>query len=127
MNSLIKEIKDNHDVLPRGQEGQPHSHWVLLDYADILVNIFHPDARRKYAVENLHKDKDILYPGPDWEFPEPADLSEEEQKKAREEFQARQREQQERQREQNKGRSGCSRRAPNGQPCSSVAPPAPVP
>ena len=42
MNTLIKEIKDNHDVLPRGQEGQPHSHWVLLDYADILVNIFHP-------------------------------------------------------------------------------------
>ena len=29
--------------------------------------------------QNLHKDKTIVFPGPDWEFPERTNLTEEEQ------------------------------------------------
>jgi ribosome-associated protein len=78
MNSLIKEMKDTHNLLPRNTEGSARSQWVLVDYADIIIHIFHPEARKKYAIENLHKNKIIVYPGPDWEFPEPTELDEEE-------------------------------------------------
>ena len=88
MNSLIKEIKDSHGILPRNSEGTPHSHWILIDYADVIVHVFHPDARRRYAIENLHKNKTIVYPGPDWEFPEPVELDEEERREIAEKIPA---------------------------------------
>lgn len=73
-NVLGKEIKDRHQLLPRSTEGTPASRWILVDYADILIHIFHPELRQRYAVENLHKGCPIIHPGDDWEFPEEVEL-----------------------------------------------------
>jgi ribosome-associated protein len=32
------------------------SRWVVLDYGDVLVHIFHPELRQKYALEQLWGD-----------------------------------------------------------------------
>jgi ribosome-associated protein len=36
-----------------GIEGLPHADWVLLDAGDILVHIFHPEARAFYNIEKM--------------------------------------------------------------------------
>jgi ribosome-associated protein len=32
------------------------SRWVVLDYGDVLVHVFHPELRQKYALEQLWGD-----------------------------------------------------------------------
>jgi len=59
----VKAIAD-HVVDELKKEGQRPSHveglrggrWVLLDYIDIIVHVFHPQARDFYQLENLWGD-----------------------------------------------------------------------
>ena len=37
-------------------EGQRHAQWVLLDYVDFVVHVFHQEARRYYEIERLWGD-----------------------------------------------------------------------
>jgi ribosome-associated protein len=39
-----------------GIEGYNESHWVLLDYGDIVVHLFDDNTRRYYDLENLWGD-----------------------------------------------------------------------
>lgn len=34
-------------------EGLPHATWVLMDYGDVIVHIFHQDTRGYYDLESL--------------------------------------------------------------------------
>lgn len=36
-----------------GVEGLPHASWLLMDYADVIVHIFHEDTRGYYDLETL--------------------------------------------------------------------------
>jgi ribosome-associated protein len=36
-----------------GLEGLPHGSWVLMDYGDVVVHIFHEDVRGYYDLESL--------------------------------------------------------------------------
>jgi ribosome-associated protein len=36
-----------------GVEGLPHAAWLLMDYADVIVHIFHEDMRGYYDLETL--------------------------------------------------------------------------
>jgi len=47
-------------------EGLRGGRWVLLDYVDFVVHVFHPQARSFYQLENLWGD------APRWEAPEVA-------------------------------------------------------
>jgi len=44
-----------------GIEGELEGNWVLLDYGNIILNVFHPEIRKYYNLEELyapHKVKD---------------------------------------------------------------------
>lgn len=41
---------------PWHMEGNGNSEWVLLDYVDVVVHIFHRDKRAHYALEQLWGD-----------------------------------------------------------------------
>jgi len=41
---------------PLSTEGEEQSRWILMDYVDIVVHIFQPDARGYYALERLWGD-----------------------------------------------------------------------
>jgi ribosome-associated protein len=41
---------------PWHQEGLTHRQWVLLDFVDVVVHVFHREARRYYAIEKLWGD-----------------------------------------------------------------------
>jgi ribosome-associated protein len=49
---LIKE----HDTRPLRREGKGGEQWVLLDYGEIVVHVFHQEARQYFGLDGLWKD-----------------------------------------------------------------------
>jgi ribosome-associated protein len=52
-DGIHQALKDEHDVLPRRVEGQIEARWILMDYLDVVVHIFTPEARDFYRLEQL--------------------------------------------------------------------------
>ncbi len=53
---IEERLKKEHGVRSSGSEGYPASQWIVLDYSDVVVHIFHPDIRGYYALEDLWGD-----------------------------------------------------------------------
>lgn len=41
---------------PRSSEGDPGSMWLVIDYVDVVVHVFHEEKRDLYALEDLWAD-----------------------------------------------------------------------
>jgi ribosome-associated protein len=52
----IEETLDKRGMRCLGVEGLPHASWLLMDYADVIVHIFHEDTRGYYDLETLWMD-----------------------------------------------------------------------
>jgi ribosome-associated protein len=37
-------------------DGYPQSRWIVMDYGDVMVHIFHPELREHYDLEHLWGD-----------------------------------------------------------------------
>jgi ribosome-associated protein len=46
-------MKQDHGLLPRRVEGVSEARWILMDYLDVIVHIFTPEARDYYRLEQL--------------------------------------------------------------------------
>lgn len=53
---FIEEDLKQKGLKPRGVEGLGYSHWVLLDYGDIIVHVFETETRAYYDLERLWLD-----------------------------------------------------------------------
>lgn len=47
------EMKNNHNRLPDHIEGYSSARWILMDYSDVVVHIFHTEDRDFYSLEKL--------------------------------------------------------------------------
>ena len=59
VDAIAEEIEDQMAAVgiePRHVEGIPDSSWVILDYLDVVVHVFEPDARGFYNLEGLWHD-----------------------------------------------------------------------
>ena len=54
-------LKRDYDVTPDHIEGRESARWILLDYKDVVVHVFHPEERQNYSLEKL------------WEMKKPAE------------------------------------------------------
>ena len=52
-DGIHEGLKKDHGMLPRRIEGLPEARWILMDYLDVVVHIFTPDAREFYRLEQL--------------------------------------------------------------------------
>ena len=52
-DGIHQALKDDHGVLPRRVEGVSAATWILMDYLDVVVHIFTPEARGFYRLEQL--------------------------------------------------------------------------
>jgi ribosome-associated protein len=52
---ILEELKKSGDR-PEHVEGMEGGRWVLLDYIDYVVHVFHPQAREFYQLESLWGD-----------------------------------------------------------------------
>jgi ribosome-associated protein len=50
---ISEGMKKEHGVLPRRVEGLAEARWILMDYLDVIVHVFTPDAREFYRLEQL--------------------------------------------------------------------------
>lgn len=56
------QVKDGHGLAPLRVEGLDGMRWVLLDYGDFVVHVFHDEERDYYQLERLWAD----VPQVDW-------------------------------------------------------------
>src|SRR5438309_4499691 len=50
-------------ISPHHVEGLGKGRWVLLDYVDFVVHVFHPEMREFYQLERLWGDAPVVAPG----------------------------------------------------------------
>ena len=46
-------LKKEHGLLPRRVVGLGEARWILMDYLDVIVHVFTPEARSFYRLEQL--------------------------------------------------------------------------
>lgn len=63
MDEVERQVADAHGVRPRSVEGADGRRWVLMDYGDFVVHIFHVEEREHYRIERLYSDAPRL----DWQ------------------------------------------------------------
>lgn len=51
--NVQEHVKKKEKVDCIGVEGLPQGHWVLMDFGDVIVHIFHEDTRGYYDLETL--------------------------------------------------------------------------
>jgi ribosome-associated protein len=52
-DGIHEGLKKHHGVVPRRIEGLPEARWILMDYLDVVVHVFTPEAREFYRLEQL--------------------------------------------------------------------------
>ena len=59
-NSVLEEMKRDAGQMAHHVEGLSQGRWVLLDYVDMVVHIFHPTLRNFYQIERLWADAETV-------------------------------------------------------------------
>ena len=64
LKAIAGEIQDrlkaDDKVTPSAVDGYPMSHWIVIDYMDVVVHIFHEEKRAYYSLEDLWSDAPLL-------------------------------------------------------------------
>ena len=61
--SVENDIKEIFKIEPLRKEGLNEAKWALLDYGDLIVNIFQPEYRKYYDLESFWSNGEYLkYP-----------------------------------------------------------------
>lgn len=56
----IREVLNEKKERPINVEGEKEGDWVVLDYGAIVIHLFIPELREKYALEELWKESKIV-------------------------------------------------------------------
>lgn len=62
MGEAVEEKLEESGIVVRRKEGYQDARWVVLDYAGVIVHIFHPEEREYYNIERLWMDGGNLTP-----------------------------------------------------------------
>jgi ribosome-associated protein len=55
-----KSLLQQRSIRPARREGERESRWVVLDYVDFVVHVFHKDDREYYSLERLWSDAAVV-------------------------------------------------------------------
>lgn len=56
---ILDELREE-GVRAHHEEGLQQGRWVLLDYVDVIVHLFHPQLREFYQLERLWGDAEVV-------------------------------------------------------------------
>ncbi|MDH3785920.1 MAG: ribosome silencing factor, partial [Acidobacteriota bacterium] len=63
--TIEDRLRTNLSVKPKHVEGRLQAEWILMDYIDIVVHVFHEEKRRFYRIERLWGDAPSVELPPD--------------------------------------------------------------
>ncbi len=55
-NEIEMRLKEDHGLRASAVDGFPASQWIVLDYLEVVIHIFHRDKRGFYSLEDLWGD-----------------------------------------------------------------------
>ena len=58
--SVLEDLKKETGHAANHTEGLQQGRWVLLDYVDFVVHVFHPTLRSFYQIERLWADAQVI-------------------------------------------------------------------
>lgn len=61
--AIREQVRTDLNRRPTSEDGFPISQWVVLDYGDVIIHLFHTDKRELYGLENLWSDAKRLEVG----------------------------------------------------------------
>lgn len=53
---IQERLREDHKSRPHAVDGYPMSQWIVIDYNDVVVHIFHKNKRGFYSLEDLWSD-----------------------------------------------------------------------
>ena len=53
INNVEKTLRQEAELLPLRKEGINEAKWALLDYGDLIINVFQPNERKFYDLESF--------------------------------------------------------------------------
>jgi len=60
LKAIAGEVEDRlrkeHGVRPNAVDGRPLSQWIVIDYGNVVVHVFHHSKREFYSLENFWGD-----------------------------------------------------------------------
>ena len=59
-DEVVKKLQEEAHVKPYRREGEREARWILLDYVDFVVHVFHEEERDYYDLERLWSDATVL-------------------------------------------------------------------
>ena len=63
IHTLVEEVEEafaKEGLLVKSVEGKQSSGWILLDFGDIIVNLFTKEMREKYSIEKIWGDCEFI-------------------------------------------------------------------
>jgi ribosome-associated protein len=55
-DEVYAHLKRDHRILPHSVDGATEGTWIVVDYLDVVLHVFTPDARAYYRLEELWGD-----------------------------------------------------------------------
>jgi ribosome-associated protein len=55
-NSIQDALREDYNCKPKAIDGFPASQWIVIDFGDVIVHLFHTELRERYALEDLWND-----------------------------------------------------------------------
>ena len=56
LSDAVEDAFEENGITPKSIAGKHNSGWILMDYGDVIVNIFNPELRERYNLENIWGD-----------------------------------------------------------------------
>ena len=56
INEVEERLRKDHGIRPQAIDGFPASQWIVADYSDVVLHIFHEAKRSYYSLEDLWSD-----------------------------------------------------------------------
>ena len=58
--TIIETLSQEKALTPFHIEGVSAGDWIVIDYGDMVIHLFKPDLREKYALERLWREAKII-------------------------------------------------------------------
>ena len=59
VNSIVTNLVKNNKKRVLSFEGLGTTDWVIVDFGDIIVNVFKPETRKYYSIEKIWSDNEL--------------------------------------------------------------------